>query len=69
MSVQFLNYLILLWNMISSLYKGSHFLVMRVVTFLLICNYCTYQCSHKAEKGMFENHIILQSRLDRILMV
>jgi len=39
--------------MISSLYKGSHFLVTRVVTFLLIYNYCTYQHSLKAEKGMF----------------
>ena len=59
----------LLQNMIFSLHKGSHFLVTRVVTFLLICNYCMYQRSLRAEKGMFENHIILQSRLGRIFMV
>jgi len=69
MSIKFPSYLILLQNMISSLYKGSHFLVTRVVTFLLISNYCTYRRSLKAEKSVFENHIILQFRLDRILMV
>lgn len=65
-SIRFLNYTVLLQYMISSLYKGSCFLVMIVVTFLLMCNYCTHWHTLKADKGTFEIHIILQSRLDRI---